>query len=124
MVFADDWETHDANWAKIREAIWAGSLGDDGKASARLDSRREGGVIMVYTREADDLNDVGRVLRRLRQVGFDGRLSYKANTTTGALVYGKGSACYVAPPRSIEFEDRRARVVEREQASGVRITGS
>jgi hypothetical protein len=64
-------------------------------------------VIVVYTADWQDHDDVRRVLRELRRLGFGGRLSYKTDAATIAGRYGKGAATYVAAPGSGDFSPLR-----------------
>lgn len=118
MIFAESWAEHDANWARIVGAL--DRLGGVAKASTRYREPREHGAIMVYTRDADDVRDVQRVLGVLRDLGFDGWLNYKADATTMSLVYRQGTASYTSPPNSRGMRDKRraarARVAEVEAA--------
>lgn len=114
MIFAESWAEHDANWARIVGAL--DRLGGLAKASTRYREPGEHGAIMVYTRDADDVRDVQRVLGVLRDLGFDGWLNYKANATTTSLVYRQGTASYTSAPGSRGMRDKRraarARVAE------------
>jgi hypothetical protein len=61
----------------------------------------------VYTYDFEHRDDVARVLAGLRQLGFNGRLSYKTDEATVEGTYGKGSATYVAQPNSLDIGERR-----------------
>jgi hypothetical protein len=63
-------------------------------------------LICVYIRNWQDKDDVGHVLRHLRDLGVSWRLSYKTDEATVSGVYGAGSAAYVSQPESLDFEDR------------------
>jgi hypothetical protein len=70
LVFVPDGAL-DESWSRIREATEAGRLGPASKAaSARPNPRaREGTkVIVIYTRDASDREDIGRVLTELRRL--------------------------------------------------------
>lgn len=107
MVFAP-LEESDAIWARIRDAVHRGDLGQAAKA-ATSPGRQGGRAIMVYSLDANDLEDVRRVLCGLRDLGFSERLSYKADEVTRELRYGKGVSWYVSQPGSRDFDDRRPR---------------
>jgi hypothetical protein len=112
MLFTNPAE-HDDVWTKIREATVAGGLGCAAKAATAkgnpLQDDSQALLTCVYTYDYEDLEDVGRVLVALRNLGFTGRTSYKTDEDTRAGKYGKGSAIYVAQPESVEFDDRRDR---------------
>jgi hypothetical protein len=84
-------EKIDAAWATIKRATEQGRLGDSAKAAAArpnalaIDAQKK--VICVYTYDGDDRDDVGRVLRELRALGFGARLFWKADAATLAGVY-------------------------------------
>jgi hypothetical protein len=103
----------DAAWAAIRDATFAGQLGDVVKVATRFPSplRRVPGehVICVYTRDFTDKADVTRVLIGLRELGFTQRLSYKTDAATYAGRYGRTAgrvASYVSPPGATWFDER------------------
>jgi hypothetical protein len=60
-------------------------------------------VIVVYTANWHDQEDVRRALRALRQLGWTGSLSYKRDEETSSDSYGRGSTYYVSP-RDDELE--------------------
>jgi hypothetical protein len=104
---------HDETWLKIRDATKAGRLGVGAKAETALNTAMspfaQGRVklICVYTGDWTDEADVTRVLRELRALGFNGRLSYKTDASTLTGQYGSGSATYVSQPGSPDMERRR-----------------
>jgi hypothetical protein len=63
----------------------------------------------VYTLDADDRADVGRVLAELRRLGFTGRLNYKADDDTLAGMYGSGASLYTSAQDSLQFETPKSR---------------
>ncbi len=104
-------DDHDEVWAKIRTATEAGELGCAAKAatakSNALSVSNRVLLTCVYTYDYEDRDDVTRVLTRLRELGFVGRLSYKTDAATIEGTYGKGSAMYVAQPNSVDIGERR-----------------
>lgn len=117
MVFSPSWEAHDRAWETIRTAVMQGHLGYSAKAlSAKQEADTGPLPIMVYTADEDDVDDVRRVLRSLRELGFRQNLTYKADATTGWL-YGKGVASWVAAPDSTVLRDCRATVRARVEAA-------
>lgn len=104
----------DEVWVQIKAATVSGDLGSSAKVSTVMNNLlnpRSQGVqlhaIMVYTRDYRDLEDVARVLQKLRDMGFVGRLSYKEDAATLSNIYGGGAALYVAQPGALSFECRR-----------------
>jgi hypothetical protein len=102
---------HDESWEKVRVGTMAGSLGCQAKAATSKGNPNAGGstslLICVYTSDSEDVEDVTRVLARLRELGFIGRLSYKTDAETLNGVYGKGASLYVAQPGLSVFDRRR-----------------
>lgn len=92
-------DDHPAAWEVISTATEQGRLGPAAKA-ATVPGKGDGFVICVYTKDAEDLEDIGRVLRVLRELGFRQPLSYKSDANTLALKYGRGASTY----RSSRFE--------------------
>lgn len=90
LLFVSD-DQVDEVWGSIKCAVEEGHLGDSAKvATARpnslaKDSRTK--VICVYTYDWTDEQDVGRVRRELRQLGFTQKLPYKADEDTLAGRY-------------------------------------
>ena len=103
---------HDETWVKIKKATKAGRLGVGAKAGTALNTamspHAQGRVrlICVYTADWTDDADVKRVLRELRALGFNGRLSYKTDAATLTGKYGKGTATYVSQPGSLDIQRR------------------
>lgn len=103
-------EDHDDVWDKIRAATELGRLGYSAKAATALQGRanRAGALVTcVYTHDYEDHDDIRRVLAALRELGIEGRLSYKSDEATLQGTYGRGTAIYVSQPGSSDFEDRR-----------------
>lgn len=100
----------DDAWELVRAETEAGRLGIAAKASTARQNPNarpgSGKLICVYTRDYRDSADVGRVLARLREIGFKGRLSYKTDQATLAGQYGRGTSIYTSPPGSAEFISR------------------
>ena len=82
-------------WTLVAEATKDGRLGFDAKVSDLGQSGTQ--VIVVYTADWHDQDDVRRVLREVRRLGWAGTLSYKRDEETFAGSYGQGSAYYVSP---------------------------
>jgi DNA polymerase III epsilon subunit family exonuclease len=103
---------HDQAWALIRDATRAGRLGVAATASTAVPSqaRRDRGTIMVHTRDRGDRDDVGRVLRGLRNLGVRRRLVYTPHHAARAGPLGAAMAprtvLYVSPAGSPELTDR------------------
>lgn len=98
LIFALGCEI-EAVWGRVRLAVERGNLGGLAKVSTAAWPDPQGDlVICVYTRDAEDLADVRRVLRELRDAGiWEGRLVYKRAAETAALRYGSGTARWWAP---------------------------
>jgi hypothetical protein len=110
MIFISQ-EHHDATWEVIRVATESGELGFLAKAATAFENPLRGAarslLTCVYTNDYSNHEDVRRVLVALRQLGFTGRLSYKADNDTRSGNYGKGVSLFVSQPDSEEFEVRR-----------------
>jgi Domain of unknown function (DUF1917) len=105
LLFAGESQIGQA-WELIARATESGRLGGESKRSEEL--ARGAYVICVYTLDYRDLNDVGRVLVVLRELGFNTRIFYKEDAATCALRYGGGSASlYEAPAGSTQIRRRR-----------------
>ena len=104
LIFSGSWEQHDANWRLIVGSLE--KLGGAAAASTRQGARRDGGIILVTTQDADDLDDVKRVLIELRDLGFTGSLSYKADADAagGSM---RGPSRYSSPAKSRWVRDLR-----------------
>jgi len=97
----------DEVWSRIKTATEASRLGSEAKAATAANQNSRGKhVICVYTLDWQNQEDVGRVLRELRRMGFAGRVSYKRDSDTLAGVYGSGAATYVSQPDSVDIELR------------------
>jgi Domain of unknown function (DUF1917) len=94
-------ENIDRYWAKIKEAVEQGQLGEEAKVSTRNKGsmtpevrrkKEERGdtsfVICVYTYDYQDREDVMRIRQRLRDLGIRRPIRYKADSDTGAGKYG------------------------------------
>jgi Bles03-like protein len=103
-------EKVDGVWDLIAGEVEAGNLGPSAKVASALPNPNSRNpkvrLICVYTSNWRDKDDVRRVLRRLRAIGFQERLSYKTDDDTIAGHYGPGSAIYVSQPGIDDFEDR------------------
>lgn len=96
----------DRVWKEYADATGNGHLGISTKRSteARRAAAGQGShVIVVYTRDYEDRNDVRRVLRALRvDLRVKQNLSYKTDEATLAGRYGEGVSLYVGPPGSLD----------------------
>lgn len=97
-------------WKVVAAATRRGELGWRAKAATARPNRlaRDPGrkLICVYTRDWRDVDDVRRVLARLRELSLTWRLSYKTDRATLEHHYGRGVAIYVSQPGSADFESR------------------
>ena len=102
LVFVDREHVEEV-WAKVAEATRAGSLGDESKVSTEylrgeIPRRPEDSyVIVAYSEEWTDVEDVRRVLRGIRDLGITQRLTYKRDAETHRGIYGSGSVYYRSP---------------------------
>lgn len=111
MVFCPiDWV--DEVWETVRDAVLDGRLGHAAKAATARPNPNQYNPnelpIMAYTK-ADDIEEIGRVLRQLRALGISQGLPYKADDTTYAGTYGRGVSSYYSRPGRVDFEERRPR---------------
>ncbi len=76
----------DAFWARVREAIQSGRLGDQAKVATRAKKDLRDGVgkhvVCIYTYDHDDRADVWRIRAELRELGVTWRIYYKADEAT------------------------------------------
>jgi hypothetical protein len=82
----------DAFWARVREAVRAGRLGDSAKVATRATTDRQRGirthVVCIYTYDHADTADVWRIRRALRvELGVTWRIAYKADEATAKGQY-------------------------------------
>jgi DNA polymerase III epsilon subunit-like protein len=108
---------HDQAWALIRDATRAGRLGVHATTSTAMpDPARQadgGGVIVIATRDLNDVDDVRRVLGGLRHLGVRRRLTYHADAqalTPSSIQAGRGPALYASPQDSRDLHDHRDQV--------------
>lgn len=113
MVFCRMGDDLDKTWLWVMAGVMAGKLGPSAKVATAADARGWGSPIMVYTRDADDLVDVERVLGTLRDLRIRRRLTYKEDRATYAGQYGRGSGRYHAA------EDSRHAVQSASQSVGL-----
>jgi hypothetical protein len=94
-------------WEIIRDATVDGTLGIAAKVATMRENpnARDSGskLICVYTKDCRDIEDVRRVLIRLRELGFTHRLSYKSDDDTYAGKYGKGCSLYTSQANTATF---------------------
>jgi Domain of unknown function (DUF1917) len=106
MIFSSP-ERHDDAWALVRDATEGGSLGIQAKAAtAKVNPLAKGSkskLICVYTRDYEDQEELRRVLRRLRELGFVEKMFYKTNQATRSGTYGAGATRFVAQAGSCDF---------------------
>lgn len=97
MIFAPLDEI-DENWEIVKNATAKGILGFQSKVStAKPNSLAQDiniKVIIVYTHNYQDKEDVNRVREELRSLGFDQTLYYKTDQATKAARYGERSWLY------------------------------
>jgi hypothetical protein len=93
----------------VRDGTEQGELGIFAKAATHLNPPKKGKnewLICVYTYDKNDHDDVRRVLKRLRRLGIEQQLVYKADSATSSGIYGAGSALYVSQAGTVEFDVR------------------
>jgi hypothetical protein len=82
---------HDEWWGKIRNRFLNGRLGDQIKTSTgiRLSKKpyKNKAVIIVYTYDYEDKEDVMRIRNELREIGVTWKISYKSDKSTNAGKY-------------------------------------
>lgn len=89
MIFVPR-ELVDVWWDRIRHQVQRGRLGPAAKVSTALSNPLATGpdhVIVVYTADAEDTNDVMRVRGHLRRIGVDWVINYKDDAATRAGEY-------------------------------------
>ena len=94
-------------WGILKTATEDGSLGIGAKIfHPGIPSPRPIVVACVYTYDYEDKEDVYRVLKKLRELGFTGTLPYKTDEDTLRGEYGKGVTTYRDPlhPSSYYFK--------------------
>jgi len=75
----------DTVWEKVDKATQKGLLGISSKCSTRIGalvSLKKDMVICVYTYDYRNKQDLFRVRKELRKMGFNERIPYKTNQTT------------------------------------------
>lgn len=86
----------DEVWVKIRQAVAEGKLGRSAKvATMRMNPNavREGHkVICVYTYDSEDIADVTRILKALRELGIHDKMFYKEDEATLSGQYSFNSS--------------------------------
>ncbi|WP_164842753.1 putative phosphothreonine lyase domain-containg protein [Actinoplanes solisilvae] len=98
-------------WKIISQAVLEGKLGPSAEvATARpnphqTDPTRR--VIVVYTADWTDEDDVRRVLRELRELGITWRITYKTDDDTTRGVYGRHAATYISQSNTVQFTTRK-----------------
>lgn len=75
-------------WSKIRIETEKGNLGCSSKVKTALgQDSQDSRVICIYTYDCRDMDDIIRVLKRLRELDFLSRLNYKEDNATHAGIY-------------------------------------
>jgi hypothetical protein len=101
----------DYYWTITRQAVLDGKLGPAAKvATARPNPRQTDPtrrVIVVYTADWTDEDDVRRVLHALRELGISWRITYKTDDDTTRGVYGRHAATYISESNSLQFATRK-----------------
>jgi len=80
----------DTAWLHVRDATIAGELGSCAKVATAMPNQFNASgthVICVYTYDADDAADVGRVRKGLRALGFVKNIPYKTDAATREGTY-------------------------------------
>ncbi len=98
-------------WDKIKRETESGNLGIAAKTATMMPNARSNDsfvqLICVYTKDFSDLEDVKKVLGKLRDLGFAGRLNYKEDEATRSDIYGKGASLYTTSS-GLEIKQMRA----------------
>lgn len=101
----------DECWAKVRDATVGGHLGIQAKVATMKPNPNarnpRSKVICIYTGDCRDLDDVTRVLGRIRELGFPGRIFYKEDAATRAGNYSPGKSSLYESPGGDEILVRR-----------------
>jgi len=91
----------DRMWATVRDATERGELGSAAKAATAMGRdqglRHSGFVICVYCPDANNLDDLRRVVRGLRDIGIRRPITFKEDAETTAGHYGSGTARWWSP---------------------------
>ncbi|MEM3565192.1 MAG: DUF1917 domain-containing protein [Candidatus Jordarchaeaceae archaeon] len=92
LIFVNP-EDVDEVWAKIKDAVEEGKLGDSAKVATGKPNPLAGGsrqkVICVYTYDWTDEKDVKRIREELRKLGITNKIPYKADEDTLSGKYRK-----------------------------------
>jgi len=110
LVFVHKDQVNEA-WDKIRKATEDGLLGDKSKCATAKENpnalNSDEKVICVYTNDYLDKEDVFRVLKSLRDIGFMQGIAYKTYIATRTRQYSWNSSgrvsLYYAKPGEIEL---------------------
>ncbi len=85
LIFVDPENVNEV-WAKIKDAVEEGKLGDSAKVATSkpnpLAGKSDAKVICVYTYDWTDEKDVKRVREELRKFGITNKIPYKADEDT------------------------------------------
>jgi hypothetical protein len=94
-------------WTEYAAATRSGRLGIAAEVSTQPDPRFPVHVIIVYTRDYNDVDDVRRVLRALRtKHGVQQNLGYKTGEATLSGHYGEGVSLYTSRAGSLDMRRR------------------
>jgi len=85
LIFVDPENVNEV-WAKIKDAVEEGKLGNSAKVSTAkpnpLAGKSDAKVICVYTYDWTDEKDVKRIREELRKLGITNKIPYKADEDT------------------------------------------
>ena len=86
-------EEHDQWWDRIKDLLFKGSLGQTIKTNTAhpnpLARGRNKAVIIVYTYDSNDKDDVIRIRDELRKIGVTWKIPYKTDIATHKRKYEK-----------------------------------
>jgi Bles03-like protein len=86
----------DITWQKIKRATKDGLLGPSAKAATSYKNQHANSetekVICVYTYDCEDVEDVWRVEKKIREIGINITLYYKTDDATGKGLYSVNGA--------------------------------
>lgn len=97
LIYRNDLEI-DHVWRTIARSTFKGGLGISAKVSTAM-SERKRHVICVYTGNYLDLEDVMRVRKKLRELGFTEKLCYKPDIYTYLGITTEQQVCLLVDIR-------------------------
>jgi len=86
MLFIKNSEV-DQKWKTVVKGVISGKLGNTAKVTPASQGTNTVHLICVYTKDFRDVDDVNRVLKNLRNMGFEAGMSYKADAATHLHIY-------------------------------------